>query len=111
MRRGDIFLVSLEPTKGKEQRGKRPVLVVSAEAMNTHFPSIVCAISSGGVRARDAGFTVSLQGACKKTDGVVLCNQIRTLDLKERGAKYVERAPDQIIDEVMSILQDIFGDE
>lgn len=111
MRRGDIFLVDLEPTKGKEQRGRRPVLVVSAEEMNKHFPPIVCAISGGGVRGGDAGFTVLLQGACKKTDGVVLCNQIRTLDLKERGAEYVERAPGEIIDEVMSILQDIFGDE
>jgi mRNA-degrading endonuclease toxin of MazEF toxin-antitoxin module len=111
MRRGDIFLADLEPTKGKEQRGRRPVMVVSAEKMNQHFPPIVCAISGGGVGTRDAGFTVSLQGACRTTDGVVLCNQIRTLDLKERAAKFVERAPDHIIDEVMSVLQDIFGDE
>jgi mRNA-degrading endonuclease toxin of MazEF toxin-antitoxin module len=107
MERGDIYLVDLEPTRGKEQRGRRPVMVISRQAFNAHSPPWVCPIKSGGFAVRLAGFTVSLATTGLKTTGVVLCSQIRTLDLKERRGKRVERAPDHIIDEVMAVLLDI----
>lgn len=111
MRRGDIYHVDLERTKGSEQRGRRYVIIVSPEALNRHFPPIVCPITTGGALAREKGFTVSLQGSGRVADGVVLCHQVRTLDLSARGAKRVERAPEYIVDEVMAALQDIFADE
>ena len=50
MRRGDIFMVSLDPTSGREQRGHRPVVVVSADAFNaaTGIP-VVLPITSGEI--------------------------------------------------------------
>ena len=42
-----------------------------------------------------------------KTDGVVICSQPRVLDVKARGGKYVERASDEVVDEVLAVLQDI----
>ena len=49
MRRGEIYMVDLEPTKGREQRGHRPVLIVSPDAFNraTGLPVIV-PITNGG---------------------------------------------------------------
>ena len=64
MKRGDIYLVSLDPTRGHEQQGTRPVLVVSPDRFNTltRVP-IVVPIISGGAIARYAGFIVSLTGS------------------------------------------------
>jgi mRNA interferase ChpB len=107
MERGDIYLVDLEPTRGQEQRGKRPVMVISRKAFNAHNPPLICPITSGGVAKRLAGFTVSLATTGLQTTGVVLCSQIRALDVKDRRGKRLERAPEAIIDEVVAVLQDL----
>jgi mRNA interferase ChpB len=109
MERGDICLVSLDPTSGHEQQGTRPVLVVSPAAFNrlTKIP-IVLPITSGGSFARTAGFAVSLTGAGTKTTGVVRCDQPRALDLGARHARKLERVPASIMDEVLARLAPIF---
>jgi mRNA-degrading endonuclease toxin of MazEF toxin-antitoxin module len=109
MERGDIYLVSLDPTQGHEQRGRRPVLVVSPGAFNrlTRVP-IVLPITSGGSFARTAGFAVSLTGAGTRTMGVVRCDQPRALDLGARGGRRLESVPEAIIDEVLAKLAPLF---
>jgi len=109
MERGDIYLVSLNPTSGHEQQGRRPVLVVSATAFNrlTKTP-VVLPITSGGNFARTAGFAVSLTGAGTKTTGVVRCDQPRALDLGSRNARKLENVPAAIVDEVLAKLTPIF---
>jgi len=109
MERGDIYLVSLDPTSGHEQRGRRPVLVVSASAFNrlTKTP-VVLPITRGGNFARTAGFAVSLTGAGTKTTGVVRCDQPRVLDLGSRNAHKLESVPASIMDEVLAKLTPIF---
>jgi len=110
MERGDIYLVSLDPTAGHEQQGKRPVLVVSPGAFNrlTKTP-VVLPITSGGNFARTAGFAVSLMGAGTSTTGIVRCDQPRVLDLGARNGRKLERAPDAIMDEVLAKLATIAG--
>ena len=109
MERGDIYLVSLDPTSGHEQRGTRPVLVVSPLAFNrlTKTP-VVLPISSGGNFARTAGFAVSLMGVGTHTTGVVRCDQPRALDLAARSARKLESVPSTIVDEVLAKLTPIF---
>ena len=109
MERGDIYLVSLDPTEGHEQRGKRPVLIVSATAFNalTQTP-VVVPITSGGQFARNAGFTVSLTGAGTQTTGVVRCDQPRVLDLQARQGRKLESLPDDIVGEVLAKLVTLF---
>ncbi|MGO9239587.1 MAG: type II toxin-antitoxin system PemK/MazF family toxin [Bryobacteraceae bacterium] len=109
MQRGDIWLVGLDPTEGHEQKGRRPVLIVSPEAFNrvTGVP-VVLPITSGGSFARTAGFAVSLARAGTKTTGVVRCDQPRALDLGARGGKKLETVPDAIMDEVLARLAPIF---
>jgi len=109
MERGDIYLVSLDPTSGHEQQGTRPVLVVSPSTFNrlTGTP-IVLPITSGGNFARTAGFAVSLAGAGTKTTGVVRCDQPRALDLGARHARKLETVPASIMDDVLAKLTAIF---
>ena len=107
--RGDIYLVSLDPTEGHEQRGHRPVLVVSPGPFNrlTRVP-IVLPISTGGGFARVRGFTVSLTDVGTRTTGVIRCDQPRALDLEARGGRRLETAPAAIIDEVLARLAPLF---
>lgn len=109
MDRGDIYLVSLDPTSGHEQQGTRPVLVVSPSSFNrlTKTP-LVLPITSGGNFARTAGFAVSLVGAGTKTTGVIRCDQPRALDLASRSARKLEGVPEAIMNEVLAKLSTIF---
>src|SRR6266404_3950664 len=108
-KRGEIWLVSLDPASGREQKGRRPVLIVSPESFNriTKIP-IVLPITSGGNFARTAGFAVPLTGAGTKTTGIVRCDQPRTLDLAARSGRKLERIPDGIMDEVLARISPIF---
>jgi mRNA-degrading endonuclease toxin of MazEF toxin-antitoxin module len=109
MRRGEIWMVGLDPTQGYEQRGRRPVLIVSPESFNrvTKVP-VVVPITSGGRFARTAGFVVQLTGARLKTTGVVRCDQPRALDLGARHGKMLEIVPGPLVDEVLAKLATIF---
>ena len=109
MKRGEIWLVELDPTQGHEQKGRQPVLIVSPQTFNrvTKVP-IVLPITSGGNFARTAGFAVKLEGAGTKTTGVVRCDQPRALDLGARNGKRLESVPDAIVDEVLAKLTPIF---
>ena len=109
MKRGDIWLVGLDPAEGHEQKGHRPVLIVSPDAFNrvTKVP-VVLPITSGGSFARTAGFAVPLAGAGTRTIGAVRCDQPGALDLAARGGKKLESVPDAIIDEVLAKLAPIF---
>jgi mRNA-degrading endonuclease toxin of MazEF toxin-antitoxin module len=109
MKRGEIWLASLDPTEGHEQKGRRPVLIVSPESFNriTKAP-VVVPITSGGSFARTAGFAVTLAGAGTTTSGVIRCDQPRALDLGARGGKNLESVPETIMDEVLAKLLPIF---
>jgi mRNA-degrading endonuclease toxin of MazEF toxin-antitoxin module len=109
MKRGEIWLVGLAPASGHEQKGRRPMLIVSPGPFNriTKVP-VVLPITSGGNFARMAGFTVPLAGAGTKTTGIVRCDQPRALDLAARGGRRLESIPDAIMIEVLARLSPIF---
>jgi len=69
---------------------------------------IIAPISSDGEFAREKGFALSLSGAGTNATGVVLCHQIPSLDLKSRGARFSEKVPDFIIDEVLAWVSALF---
>lgn len=109
MKRGEIWLVGLDPATGHEQKGQRPVLVVSPKAFNrvTRVP-VVLPITGGGSFARTAGFAVSLTGSGTRTAGVVRCDQPRAIDLGARNGRKLETVPEEIMDEVLAKLMPIF---
>lgn len=98
VKRGQIYHLDLDPTKGREQAGKRFVFVLSPADDDL---AIVLPISQGITLARNQGFAVTLMGAGTRTQGVIICNQPRAVALRARGAKRIETAPDLIVDEVL----------
>jgi mRNA-degrading endonuclease toxin of MazEF toxin-antitoxin module len=109
-RRGDIYLVSLDPTGGHEQQGTRPVLVVSPDRFNvlTGVPLVV-PITTGGAFARNQGFTVALTGSGTQTTGVIRCDQPRPVDLAAGHARRLELVPELIIEDVLAKLATLFS--
>ena len=107
MKRGDIYLVSLDPTSGHEQRGSRPVLVVSPSEFNeaTKLP-VILPITSGSDFARNLGFAVPLTGI--KTTGIVRCDQPRVIDLAARYARKVDTLPASIMNIVLAKVVTLF---
>jgi len=106
--RGDIVTVCLNPTAGQEIQGEhRPVLVLSTASYNILGQALVAPITQGGDFSRFAGFAASLIGSGTKTQGVVLANMVRMIDLEARRGKLVEKAPQFIIDDVIARLQTI----
>jgi mRNA interferase ChpB len=109
-KRGDIYLVSLDPTAGHEQQGTRPVLIVSPDRFNavTGVP-VVVPITSGGAFARNQGFAVSLTGAGTQTTGVIRCDQPKSIDLEARKGRRLESVPDAIVEEALARLATLFS--
>ena len=62
----------------------------------------------GGDFARTQGFAVTLEGADLKTTGIVRCDQPRTIDLRARGGRRLERVPKPVVDEVLAKLSTLF---
>ena len=108
MKRGDIYLISLDSTQGREQQGRRPVPIVSPAAFNaaTKLP-VVLPITSGGDFARRIGFAVRISGI--KTKAVVRCDQPRVLDLQAGNGRKVDTLPQAIREEVLAKVALIFA--
>lgn len=108
MKRGDIYLVTLDPTEGHEQGGYRPVLIVSPEEFNeaAKLP-VILPITKGGEFAKRIGFAVPISGL--KTTGIVRCDQPRVLDLQARKGKKVEALPEDTLNEVMARVATLFA--
>lgn len=94
--RGDIVWLDLDPTKGHEQKGVRPALVVSPKIYNAKTGlALVCPVTA---QSKNYSFEVSLHFCA--TVGVVLADHIRSVDWQGRRARYVETVSESIVDEV-----------
>ena len=98
---GDIIIVDFDPQMGFEQRGRRPALVVSNEKFNKHCKlSIVCPITNTD---KAHAFHIRLDGRTQTT-GVILCDQVRTMDTNARNPVFIESVPDEIIEEAIDLI-------
>lgn len=109
--RGDIVAVDLNPTIGREIGTpggvSRPALVLSKAEFNALGMVFVAPITQGAELARVHGFAASLVGAGTKTQGAVVVNMARMLDLEARSARFIERAPEFVVDDALARLQAI----
>lgn len=101
--RGDIVRVCLNPVLGRKQQGDyRPCLILSTSEFNQLGTALVAPIIQGGDFSRFRGFAVSLTSCGTDTQGKVLVNGIRSLDLGARKAKKVESVPEYIVDDALA---------
>lgn len=102
---GDIIILEFNPQAGHEQKGRRPALVVSNNTFNDFTGiAIVCPITRTN---RGFPLHVSLDERTATT-GVIMCEQTKSLDLRARNAVYKEKAPADIVEEVVDILIGFF---
>lgn len=97
--RGDIVFTNFDPSAGHEQAHKRPALVLSPEPFNKQIQLVLVAPITSTVRGH--GFEVAL-GKETKTQGVVLCQQVKTIDYDSRGVAFIEKAPQRVVDEALA---------
>lgn len=103
--RGDIVWLNFDPQSGHEQAGKRPALIVSPRAYNAKVGlALLCPVTS---QIKGYPFEVPLTGG--KIKGVVLSDQIKSLDWRARQAKFVEKAPAQAVNDVLRKLRVLTG--
>lgn len=107
--RGDIVFLSLEPVVGREMQGERRYgLVLTTKVFNTLGDVLIAPIMQGGDFSRYAGFAVSLMNTGCKTQGVALVNKCRMLDLVDRKATKVEKAPPEVVEDALGRLMTLF---
>lgn len=100
-RKGDFIILSFDPQAGREQRGRRPALVVSNTPFNRHTGlAMVCPITN---TFRDIPFHVPVPDESSLT-GYVMVEQIKSVDCSSRGVQFVESATASVLDEVLAIL-------
>ena len=99
--RGDIVWIQFNPQAGHEQAGHCPALVISPESYNAKVGlALMCPISS---QVKDYPFEVLLFGV--EITGVVLADQIKSLDWRVRRAEFVCKASTEVITEVIAKIQ------
>ena len=100
--RADLVWLSFSPQAGREQAGRRPALVLTPRAFNERVGlAFVCPITS---RIKGYPFEVALRGI-GDIAGVVLVDQLRSLDWRARQAELAGKAPAAVMDEVLAKLR------
>lgn len=94
--KNDIVWINLNPTKGHEQANVRPVIVLTPRIYNQKLGLLVgCPITS---QVKEYPFEVIVEE--KKVNGVVLTDQIRSMDWKSRKLKFIQKASQNLSEEV-----------
>lgn len=99
------MFTNFDPAAGHEQGLKRPALVLSPNSFNRKVGLALAAPITSRVRGH--GFEVALRGT--RTHGVVLCQQVKTMDYKARGMRYVEDAPDAVVQDALAKVRAIIA--
>ena len=104
--KGDIVLLDFNPQAGHEQAGNRPALVLSPQAFNqiTGF-ALVCPVTN---QVKGYPFEVPIEGT-KKTTGVALADQIKSLDWSARKMKVVDHASDETIKKAVTLISTVLA--
>ena len=100
-RKGDFVALTFDPQSGHEQRGRRPALVVSNDLFNKATGlCIACPVTN---TRRDFPFHVAIPDDQAVT-GVVMVEQVKSIDYGSRSVKRIGTAPEPVLEEVLSIL-------
>jgi mRNA interferase MazF len=104
VRRFEVHLISLDPTKGSEIRKTRPCVIISPDEMNKHIRTIIIAPMTSTIKNYPTRVTTTFQG--KK--GQVVLDQIRSVD-KSRLIKKLGSISSSAEEKVLSVLQEMFA--
>ena len=92
--KGDIIWINYDPQQGREIKKFRPSLVISPRWYNEDAGLLLCVPITSTVRRYPFVVTTILQGK----NAVILCDQVKSFDWKQRGAKFISRASEKLIE-------------
>jgi mRNA interferase MazF len=99
--RGDLVWLDFNPQLGHEQRERRPALTVSFKAYNEKIGlALFCPITS---KIKAYPFEVAIEG--KTIKGAVLCDQVKSLDWRERNVEFIEKIDDVEMEKVIEKIE------
>jgi mRNA interferase MazF len=99
--KGDLIALTFDPQAGHEQKGRRPALVISNDLFNQRTGlAIVCPITK---TQRNFPFHVALPEQSSVT-GFVMVEQVKAIDHRARRARFLDKIPVQVLNEVLSLL-------
>lgn len=99
---GDIIWLNFDPSSGKEIMKIRPAFVISRKAFNEHTKMAIVAPITSIIRGIKLEVVLSHK---TKTEGAILVYQLKSIDFMQREAKFIEKTPSNIVEQVLSIAQ------
>lgn len=104
VKRGEVWLVILDPTVGREIQKTRPCVVISPPEINDHLGTVLVAPMTTGSHPAPFRVPVKFQGK----SGLVLLDQVRAID-KARLAKRIGKVADTTLSATLAVLQAMFS--
>lgn len=109
-RQGDVYWIDPNPVAGREMKDRHRFVVITSERINALGLCMAVPVTSGGAFARESGLSVLVSG--HETNGVAVCNQVRSFDIEQRvrvgSAKFIESldrvTTNDIISKVLSVI-------
>lgn len=105
-RRGDAVWLQFNPQAGSEQAGRRPAVVISPEAYNGRVGLMICCPITN--QRKGYPFEVALPDGVGVT-GVILSDQVKSLDWRARQADFITTLPDDVVEDVLAKLRTLLG--
>jgi len=103
-KQGDICYMDFAPTKGHEQTGLRPAVVISTDKFNKYTNmAIICPITTN-IKKFPTHYELE---TTKKVKGSVLCEHIRSIDFNARSLSFVEKLKEEELEEIIDIIYGI----
>lgn len=101
--KGDLVILSFDPSSGHEQKGRRPALIISNEIFNKALGlAIACPIIN-----TDRNFPFHVKLEAKNLKGFIMTEQIKSIDFNAREVKFVEKVDENILNQVLGITKSI----
>lgn len=104
IKRGDVVLVALDPTRGSEIRKTRPCVVVSPDELNGHLRTLIVAPMTTGGHAYPWRVPCRFQ----QRDGHIALDQLRTID-RERVTRRLGRLVPSVVSATLTLLHELFA--
>ena len=103
--RGDVYLITLDPTQGREIRKTRPCVIVSPDELNDHLATVMVApLTTGGHR-----YPFRMPCRFKKRDGFIVLDQLRTVD-RARLLRRLGAVSSATLRRALKVLQEMFAE-
>jgi mRNA interferase MazF len=102
-KKGDLVILSFDPSSGHEQKGRRPALIISNEVFNKALGlAIACPVMN-----TDRNFPFHVKLEAKNLKGFIMTEQIKSIDFNARKVKFVEKVDEETLNQVLGITKSI----